>query len=44
MLATDPLTASYQWYRLPDGGSVDSGGQALGSASTSYTDYVLTAR
>ncbi|WP_305817491.1 thrombospondin type 3 repeat-containing protein [Photobacterium leiognathi] len=43
LLATDPLTASYQWYRLPDGGSVDSGGQALGSASSSYTDYVLTA-
>ncbi|PSV86681.1 hypothetical protein CTM89_20985 [Photobacterium leiognathi] len=43
LLATETLTASYQWYRVPDGGSVDSGGQALGSSSSSYTDYVLTA-
>ncbi|PSV85978.1 hypothetical protein CTM89_21160, partial [Photobacterium leiognathi] len=41
LLATESLTASYQWYRVPDGGSVDSGGLALGSASPSYSDYAL---
>ncbi|WP_305817455.1 hypothetical protein [Photobacterium leiognathi] len=41
LLVTESLTASYQWYRVPDGGSVESGGLALGSVSTSYSDYAL---
>ncbi|PQJ37889.1 hypothetical protein BTO00_22665, partial [Vibrio campbellii] len=44
LLTSYNLTASYQWYRVPnDGGSVDSGGTALGSSTNSYADYVLVA-
>ncbi|WP_167512864.1 hypothetical protein, partial [Aliivibrio finisterrensis] len=43
LLTTENLSASYQWYRVPESGSVDSGGTTTGSATSSYADYVLTA-
>ncbi len=37
LLTTESLTATYQWYRIPQGGSIDSGGTPVGMGSNNYT-------
>ncbi|KAB2822863.1 hypothetical protein, partial [Aliivibrio finisterrensis] len=37
LLTTENLTATYQWYRIPQDGSIDSGGAPVGMGSNDYT-------